>query len=105
MVDISLPIANRSHLPSRYLYWLTKLADCFDTLFFVMRKKFNQITLLHMYHHTVVPLFGYLMLRINPLIPATYLFVRKCALFQSLAHPQSDNSLPPCAQWSTRPST
>ena len=60
-----------------YLYLLTKLCDCFDTLFFVLRKKYNQITFLHVYHHTVVPVFGYLLLRINPLLPACYLFVCK----------------------------
>ena len=36
-----------------YLYWISKLGDCFDTAFFVMRKKYEHITLLHVYHHTV----------------------------------------------------
>lgn len=60
-----------------YCYWLSKLADCFDTLFFVMRKKYEHITLLHTYHHTIVPVFGYLLLRINPLLPACFLFASK----------------------------
>ncbi|KAI2803119.1 Elongation of very long chain fatty acids protein 7 [Blomia tropicalis] len=70
--DMSEHSINLIHLG--YLYWLTKLTDCFDTLFFVLRKKYDQITLLHVYHHTVVPLFGYLLLRINPLLPACFLF-------------------------------
>ncbi|XP_052752181.1 elongation of very long chain fatty acids protein 7-like [Galleria mellonella] len=35
-----------------YFYYLLKIIDLFDTVFFVMRKKFNQISFLHVYHHT-----------------------------------------------------
>ncbi|KAG6457502.1 hypothetical protein O3G_MSEX010338 [Manduca sexta] len=35
-----------------YLYFLLKVADLLDTVFFVLRKKFNQVTFLHIYHHT-----------------------------------------------------
>ena len=38
-----------------WFYFLTKFFDLFDTIFFVLRKKNNQITLLHLYHHTSVP--------------------------------------------------
>ncbi|XP_027198132.2 very long chain fatty acid elongase 1-like [Dermatophagoides pteronyssinus] len=57
-----------------YLYWLSKILDLWDTSFFVIRKKFSQITLLHVYHHTVVPLFGYILLRVNPILPCVFLF-------------------------------
>lgn len=57
-----------------YLYWISKLTDCADTVFLVVRKKYEHITLLHVYHHTVVPVFGYLLLRINPLLPCCFLF-------------------------------
>jgi len=40
-------IANGCHT-----YFLLKLADLLDTVFFVLRKKNNQITFLHLYHHT-----------------------------------------------------
>ncbi|KAK6634784.1 hypothetical protein RUM44_000031 [Polyplax serrata] len=39
-----------------YLYFLAKLTELLDTVFFVLRKKNNQITFLHMYHHTVMPM-------------------------------------------------
>lgn len=34
-----------------YMYFLLKLIDLLDTVFFVLRKKTNQITFLHKYHH------------------------------------------------------
>lgn len=42
-----------------YIYFLTKLTELLDTVFFVLRKKNNQITFLHMYHHTVMPLISW----------------------------------------------
>jgi hypothetical protein len=38
--------------------WMSRFADMLDTVFFVLRKKNNQITFLHVYHHTAVPLLG-----------------------------------------------
>ncbi|XP_050342677.1 elongation of very long chain fatty acids protein 7-like [Nymphalis io] len=35
-----------------YYYYLTKYLDLMDTIFFVLRKKYNQISFLHIYHHT-----------------------------------------------------
>ena len=35
----------------KYLYFCSKVFDLFDTIFFVLRKKSNQITILHVYHH------------------------------------------------------
>ncbi|KAL0109567.1 hypothetical protein PUN28_014551 [Cardiocondyla obscurior] len=39
-----------------YIYFLAKLTELLDTVFFVLRKKEKQITFLHMYHHTVMPM-------------------------------------------------
>ncbi|XP_075970162.1 very long chain fatty acid elongase 7-like [Anticarsia gemmatalis] len=35
-----------------YNYFLLKIIDLLDTVFFVLRKKFNQVSFLHIYHHT-----------------------------------------------------
>lgn len=59
---------------SCYLYWLTKFIDLLDTVFFVLRKKYNQISLLHVYHHSVVPILGWLYLWYRVGIPAISLF-------------------------------
>ncbi|XP_015762300.1 PREDICTED: elongation of very long chain fatty acids protein 5-like isoform X1 [Acropora digitifera] len=34
-----------------YVYWLSKFVEYFDTFFFILRKKNNQVTFLHVYHH------------------------------------------------------
>jgi len=34
-----------------WLYFLLKILDLVDTIFFVLRKKQNQVTFLHVYHH------------------------------------------------------
>ncbi|KAH9374272.1 hypothetical protein HPB48_005592 [Haemaphysalis longicornis] len=41
-------------------YLLVRIADFFDTLFFVARKKFSHITVLHVLHHFLVVLSGWL---------------------------------------------
>ena len=41
-----------------HYYMITKFVDFIHTLFFVVRKKNNQITVLHIYHHISVPIIG-----------------------------------------------
>ncbi|XP_072940462.1 very long chain fatty acid elongase 7-like [Epargyreus clarus] len=42
-----------------YIYFLAKMSELLDTVFFVIRKKERQITFLHMYHHTVMPMISW----------------------------------------------
>ncbi|XP_066599189.1 very long chain fatty acid elongase AAEL008004-like [Prorops nasuta] len=42
-----------------YIYFLAKISELLDTVFFVLRKKERQITFLHMYHHTVMPMIAW----------------------------------------------
>ncbi|KAM8714177.1 hypothetical protein ACLKA7_014334 [Drosophila subpalustris] len=37
-----------------YGYYINKICDLLDTVFFVLRKSYKQITVLHVYHHTLV---------------------------------------------------
>lgn len=37
-----------------YSYFAVKILDLFDTIFFVLRKKSQQISFLHVYHHVAV---------------------------------------------------
>ncbi|KAM9322140.1 elongation of very long chain fatty acids protein 1a [Pholidichthys leucotaenia] len=38
-----------------WLFYFSKFIELLDTLFFVLRKKQNQITFLHVFHHSVMP--------------------------------------------------
>jgi elongation of very long chain fatty acids protein 7 len=49
-----------------YLYFLSKFTEFFDTVFFVMRKKFRQISTLHVFHHSVMPLIAWIGLKVTP---------------------------------------
>lgn len=42
-----------------YLYFLAKISELLDTVFFVLRKKERQISFLHLYHHTVMPMISW----------------------------------------------
>ncbi|GAB0088752.1 Elongation of very long chain fatty acids protein [Sergentomyia squamirostris] len=42
-----------------YVYFLAKITELMDTVFFVLRKKERQISFLHMYHHTVMPMISW----------------------------------------------
>ncbi|XP_071439196.1 very long chain fatty acid elongase 7-like, partial [Hetaerina americana] len=35
-----------------YCYFILKIIELLDTVFFILRKKFNQVSFLHVYHHT-----------------------------------------------------
>lgn len=48
MVDESIPVVR--------LVLISRFFDFFDTMFFVLRKKFSHVTFLHVFHHTVVPI-------------------------------------------------
>ncbi|XP_055378151.1 elongation of very long chain fatty acids protein 7 [Condylostylus longicornis] len=55
-VDYSDGPMSRRMLNLCYIYYLSKLTEFADTVFFVLRKKKSQITWLHVYHHSLTPL-------------------------------------------------
>ncbi|CAH1154313.1 unnamed protein product [Phaedon cochleariae] len=58
-VDFSnSPIALRI-IRGVYIYFLAKMTELLDTVFFVLRKKDRQITFLHVYHHTAMPMISW----------------------------------------------
>nr|CAD7455294.1 unnamed protein product [Timema tahoe] len=44
-------------------YYMSKIIDLLDTIFFMLRKKNNQITLLHIFHHAGMPAVGFICVR------------------------------------------
>lgn len=43
-----------------WLYYMCKITELLDTIFFVLRKRQRQITGLHLYHHTLMPVCGFI---------------------------------------------
>ncbi|CAB3228030.1 unnamed protein product [Arctia plantaginis] len=39
-----------------WFYYIAKISELLDTVFFVLRKKLNQVSFLHVYHHTLMVL-------------------------------------------------
>ncbi|CRK86853.1 CLUMA_CG000679, isoform A [Clunio marinus] len=46
-----------------YVYYLSKLTEFADTVFFVLRKKKNQISWLHLYHHALTPIEAWMLVK------------------------------------------
>lgn len=42
-----------------WLFLITKFIDLLDTVFFILRKKNNQVTFLHVFHHAIMPISGW----------------------------------------------
>ncbi|XP_058463970.1 elongation of very long chain fatty acids protein AAEL008004 [Malaya genurostris] len=55
-VDYSDGVLSRRMFDLCYLYYLSKLTEFADTVFFVLRKKKSQISWLHLYHHSLTPI-------------------------------------------------
>lgn len=66
----------------KFSYLLSKFVDFFDTIFFVLRKKYNQISVLHLYDHASVPVIVWLTLKIGPTVPGGLLFATLNSLIQ-----------------------
>lgn len=49
-----------------YYYYLLKLLDLADTVFFVLRKKSSQVSFLHVYHHVAILIASYLIFSWTP---------------------------------------
>ncbi|XP_044726853.1 elongation of very long chain fatty acids protein AAEL008004-like [Chrysoperla carnea] len=47
-------------------YYMSKLSEFADTIFFVLRKKDSQITWLHLYHHSITPLETWICVKFIP---------------------------------------
>lgn len=46
-----------------WLYYMAKIVELLDTVFFVLRKKQSQVSFLHVYHHTLMPVCAFIGLK------------------------------------------
>merc|ERR1719228_1514923 len=58
-VDYSDNLDSRRVLRLGWWYFFSKFIDLLDTVFFIMRKKFNQVSTLHVIHHSTLPLLSW----------------------------------------------
>lgn len=49
------PMVNES-IPIVWLVLVSRFFDFFDTIFFVLRKKFSHVSFLHVFHHSIIPI-------------------------------------------------
>jgi len=59
-----------------YMYYIIKVTDLLDTIFFILRKKNNQATFLHVYHHFMTAFVTFLVVKLVPgnFLLYTYIF-------------------------------
>jgi len=68
-------------LHGSYWYFISKLTDLIDTIFFVLNKKYQNISLLHVIHHAIMPINTYFVIRYMPGGHSSFM-----ALLNSLVH-------------------
>lgn len=49
-----------------YSYFILKLIDYLDTVFFILRKKWAQVSFLHVYHHVMTSVVAYIFMLYAP---------------------------------------
>ena len=54
------------HARVSWLFFFSKFVEFFDTIFFILRKKNNQISFLRVYHHSSVPLMWWIVVKWSP---------------------------------------
>lgn len=59
---------------------MVRVSEYMDTIFFTLRKKQNQVTFLHVFHHSFVPLYAYWILRTAPLRFNVYIILINSAI-------------------------
>ena len=54
-IQILIPIPLLQALSLAWWFYLSKFIDFFDSIFFILRKKFDHLSPLHVIHHSTLP--------------------------------------------------
>ena len=66
LTNFLLLIAGMRMTRACWLYFLGKFLEFSDTFFFLARKKFDHVSYLQVIHHSIMPIYGYVMVRWLP---------------------------------------
>ena len=58
-IDKSNSYAALGLASAAWWYYFSKFTEFFDTFFFILRKKFDNVSTLHVIHHGIMPLFAW----------------------------------------------
>ncbi|KAL0127752.1 hypothetical protein PUN28_003177 [Cardiocondyla obscurior] len=66
----------------RWVWWtlILKITELADTIIFILRKKYNQISFLHVYHHTVTVFLAWISCKYAPGGMWTFILLPNCAV-------------------------
>ncbi|XP_052091634.1 elongation of very long chain fatty acids protein AAEL008004-like [Mytilus californianus] len=56
-VDYSDSPNNLAMVGTGWMFYISKLLEMLDTVFFILKKKFSQVSFLHVLHHFIMPIF------------------------------------------------
>ncbi|KAJ4441402.1 hypothetical protein ANN_11257 [Periplaneta americana] len=76
-------------------YYLLKVVDILDTVFFILRKKNNQVTFLHVYHHAGMIMIAWIIARY---VPGKYRYSTIYDLIITKLHPLTPHLVTGVAQ-------
>ncbi|GAB1862107.1 Elongation of very long chain fatty acids protein [Camponotus japonicus] len=65
-LDAKAALIQKELSRSAWWYFFAKIIELLDTVFFVLRKKQNQVTFLHVYHHSITAVFSWCYLKLLP---------------------------------------
>jgi elongation of very long chain fatty acids protein 7 len=65
-VDYSMDPKSIRMARAVWFYYMCKLTELLDTIFFVLRKKQRQVSGLHLYHHTMMPICSFIGVKYFP---------------------------------------
>ena len=65
-LDRSLRPSSMAIAAAMWHYYFSKIIELLDSIFFIMRGKYNQLTILHVYHHSTMIMMGWIMANFAP---------------------------------------